>query len=332
MAAISRIWADKSLVAMQQQFAHDALVMVEYGDSSAVLVLGDSEAGLLEGRACAERAGFRVIGLIPFAEGLERLDRQAAVDAVWLGLEQDHGPALDLLLDRLDTEARADRYGSVISAPSDLIDVIARRATHERMIHICEAGEADRISAIRQAAERVSLELRDVGGEGQGRLRQLSEEVGRIADILAHLSEEVGRIADILAHLSEVEASERAARGADAEPIHAGEIRAAIRARRLRDHFFSADFFADPAWDMLLDLMAARLEQQRVAVSSLCIAAAVPPTTALRWIKTLTDHGLFVRAADPQDGRRVYIGLSDPAAAAMEAYLRAARRISPFPL
>jgi hypothetical protein len=303
---------------MQQQFAHDALVMVEYGDSSAVLVLGDSEAGLLEGRACAERAGFRVIGLIPFAEGLERLDRQASVDAVWLGLEQDHGPALDLFLDRLDTEARADRYGSVISAPSDLIDVIARRATHERMIHICEAGEADRISAIRQAAERVSLELRDVGGEGQGRLRQLSEEVGRIADILAHLSE--------------VEASERAARGADAEPIHAGEIRAAIRARRLRDHFFSADFFADPAWDMLLDLMAARLEQQRVAVSSLCIAAAVPPTTALRWIKTLTDHGLFVRAADPQDGRRVYIGLSDAATAAMEAYLRAARRISPFPL
>lgn len=318
MAAISRIWADKSLVAMQQQFAHDALVMVEYGDSSAVLVLGDSEAGLAEGRACAERAGFRVIGVVPFAEGLERLDRQAAVDAVWLGLEQDHGPALDLLLDRLDTEARADRYGSVISAPSALIDVVAGRATHERMIHICEAGEADRISAIRQAAERMRLELRDVRGEGQGRLRQLSEEVGRIADILAHLSE--------------VEASERATRGADAEPIHAGEIRAAIRARRLRDHFFSADFFADPAWDMLLDLMAARLEQQRVAVSSLCIAAAVPPTTALRWIKTLTDHGLFVRAADPQDGRRVYIGLSDAAAAAMEAYLRAARRISPFPL
>ena len=61
---------------------------------------------------------------------------------------------------------------------------------------------------------------------------------------------------------------------------------------------------------MLLDLMAARLEENRVAVSSLCIAAAVPATTALRWIKALTDRGLFVRVADPQDGRRVFIELS----------------------
>ena len=303
---------------MQQQFAHDALDMVEYGDSRAVLVLADSEAGLGEGRRSAERAGFRISGAVPFADGIERLDRQAAVDAVWLGLEQDHGPALDRMLDRLYAEAHADRYGSVVSAPPALIDIIAGRATHERMIHLCEANEAERIAAIRQATERARLELHDVGADGQGQLRQLSEEVGRIAHILANLSES--------------EARDRAAQGPDAEPIHAGEIRAAIRARRLRDHFFNAEFFADPAWDMLLDLMAARLEQQRVAVSSLCIAAAVPPTTALRWIKTLSDHGLLVRAADPQDGRRVYVGLSDPAAAAMEAYLKAARRISPLAL
>jgi DNA-binding MarR family transcriptional regulator len=81
---------------------------------------------------------------------------------------------------------------------------------------------------------------------------------------------------------------------------------------------------------MLLDLMAARLDGQRVAVSSLCIAAAVPATTALRWIKTLTDHGLFVRTADPQDGRRVFIELSEAAAAQLSAYLAAAQRISPL--
>ena len=79
---------------------------------------------------------------------------------------------------------------------------------------------------------------------------------------------------------------------------------------------------------MLLDLMAARLERRQVAVSSLCIAAAVPPTTALRWIKTLTEAGLFVRVADPQDGRRVYVELSDAAAANFQAYLGAVRRVS----
>ena len=49
-------------------------------------------------------------------------------------------------------------------------------------------------------------------------------------------------------------------------------------------------------------LMAARLEQQRVEVSSLCIAAAVPPTTALRWIKALSDAGP-VRAGRQSGGR-----------------------------
>src|SRR3546814_6793326 len=93
------------------------------------------------------------------------------------------------------------------------------------------------------------------------------------------------------------------------------------RARRTRDQFFRNEWVADPAWDMLLDLMAARLEHKRVSVSSLCIAAAVPATTALRWIKSMTDEGLFVRRADNNDGRRIFIELSDEAAGAMSAYL-----------
>jgi DNA-binding MarR family transcriptional regulator len=109
--------------------------------------------------------------------------------------------------------------------------------------------------------------------------------------------------------------------------ITSEHISAILRARRLRDKFFDRhlNLFADPAWDMLLDLMAHRLAGQRVAVSSLCIAAHVPATTALRWIKLLTAHGLLVRVADPQDGRRVFIELSDYAAAQLSAYLKALR-------
>ena len=86
---------------------------------------------------------------------------------------------------------------------------------------------------------------------------------------------------------------------AEAE-IDAETVRALIRVRRLREQFFPRDLFADPAWDMLLDLMAARLEQSRVAVSSLCIAASMPATTALRWIRTLAEHNLFIRRQDPE--------------------------------
>ena len=100
-----------------------------------------------------------------------------------------------------------------------------------------------------------------------------------------------------------------------------------LRARRIRADFLPGDLFADPAWDMLLDLLAARLEQERVSVSSLCIAAAVPPTTALRWIRTLTDKGLVQRHADPHDGRRVFISLAQETTESMLRWFGASRRL-----
>lgn len=109
-------------------------------------------------------------------------------------------------------------------------------------------------------------------------------------------------------------------------PVTAGEVRGLIKARRLRDQYFDAELFADPAWDMLLDLMAARLEGTQVAVSSLCIAASVPPTTALRWIKTMTEERIFLRRADEQDGRRIFIELSDDATAGMVGFFAMVRR------
>lgn len=109
-------------------------------------------------------------------------------------------------------------------------------------------------------------------------------------------------------------------------PISADEVRGLIKARRLRDQYFDAELFADPAWDMLLDLMAARLENTKVAVSSLCIAASVPPTTALRWIKTMTEEQIFVRKADDKDGRRIFIELSDEATAGMVGFFAMIRR------
>jgi hypothetical protein len=305
---------------MTPHVSHDALDMVEYGDNRAVLILADSDAGAERQRAAAARAGCRVAGVAPLERGLARLDEQVAVDAVLVDCERDHGPALDRLLGRLLDGAKAGRHASVIAAPPILIDPVAALANHADVHHLCEESDADRAAAVARAAGRARTpRLHDIRRDpGPARLQQLSEEVGRIAGILARLSEDEQKLVQELP-------GETAEEGLDAP-----QVRALIRARRLRDHYFAADLFADPAWDMLLDLLAARLEKQRVAVSSLCIAAAVPPTTALRWIKTLTEHGLFERVADDQDGRRVFIQLSDRAAAGMGAYLRAARRISPL--
>ncbi|PKP94130.1 MAG: hypothetical protein CVT77_03395 [Alphaproteobacteria bacterium HGW-Alphaproteobacteria-16] len=110
----------------------------------------------------------------------------------------------------------------------------------------------------------------------------------------------------------------------DAVTLAAG-VQLIMRMRRLRSSFFEETLFADPAWDMMLDLMEARLSQANVSISSLCMAGCVPATTALRWVKILTEKGILVRKPDAGDRRRVYVELSDSAAEAMMGWLAIAR-------
>ena len=145
---------------------------------------------------------------------------------------------------------------------------------------------------------------------------------------LGQLSNEVSRIASTLARLAMQ--PEVFAKSDHGQPpiedlgsvIPVETVRTAIQARRLRDQFFDKGLFADPAWDMLLDLFQAEIAQIRVPVSSLCDASAVPATTALRWINTMTDAGLFRRCADPHDARRVFVELSTMASAGMRSYFK----------
>lgn len=85
-----------------------------------------------------------------------------------------------------------------------------------------------------------------------------------------------------------------------------------LRIRRQRDAMFKPGLFADPTWDMLLDLLVAEAKGRSVSVNSLCIASAVPRTTALRYIQVLESENLIVRIPDPEDGRRDWIELTPP--------------------
>lgn len=109
-------------------------------------------------------------------------------------------------------------------------------------------------------------------------------------------------------------------------------VRRMISKRHSREQFFDDPIFADPAWDMLLDLTAARAEHLRVSVTSLCIASGVPVSTALRWIGQLIKAGLFQRIDDDTDRRRTFIELTDKAASAIARYFASLDQGGPQPV
>jgi len=88
-----------------------------------------------------------------------------------------------------------------------------------------------------------------------------------------------------------------------------------------RSSFFPGATFEDPQWLMMLDLFIAGEEGRDVSVSSLCFASGVPPTTALRHIRTLVSKGLFERISHPRDRRICHVRLSDAAKDRMTIYL-----------
>ena len=220
---------------------------------------------------------------------------------------------MDDLLAQVSRDVSDGRYAAVVSATAELIDPIAASLTASGVELIIDADDSERAAALAIAASRQGLPLHvsDVASDNNAeRLRQLSEEVSRIASTLARLSTGPGT------PVRPVEASP----SGDLPPLSPDTVRAVIRARRLRARYFREELFADPAWDMLLDLLQAEIAQLRVPVSSLCIAAAVPATTALRWLKTMVSQGIFVRRADPHDGRRVFVELAPEASHAMRRY------------
>jgi len=90
--------------------------------------------------------------------------------------------------------------------------------------------------------------------------------------------------------------------------------------RRKRDALFEPMIFADPEWDVLLDLFAEGFGR-RVSMSSLCIAASVPTTTAMRCINAMIEQGVLVKSRDDTDARRVLIELTEDARSRMRAWL-----------
>lgn len=232
-------------------------------------------------------------------------------------------------LARLDLRAARSGAQLVISTTVEALDDVFACCDQSDPQILVDPTRAERVIALGRVLAKVpNLRLRELADDDRLTLLRLTEQVGRIAQRLERLGGvQPAVLGDDKAF--RLESPAPAYRGPEGDRlVLAGRpslpdprlVRRIIRQRQLRARFFDGELFADPAWDMLLDLAAARVEHYRVSVTSLCIASAVPPTTALRWIGQMSEAGLLQRVEDETDRRRVFITLSDPAVDAMAHY------------
>lgn len=276
------------------------------------LVFGDDP--VRRGRAArlvAGRGG-RLAGHVGLGEAVARLDAQAVAHMILADSRDGDADALDALIARIGA---APPWAVLVLVPFTHVDRAAAILGVPGVSVLVDPDEAEIAAELDILLAPPCSAVAEEGAEEQRRrLAALGEEVARIARAIAAIAAEPGPAALSLA------------------PADAAEemafLRTHIRQRRMRERFFGGALFADPAWDILLDLRLAALEGRRVAVSSLCIAAAVPATTGLRWIGLMTEKGLLARVADPADGRRVFVALSPAADLAMARFCAAALRMA----
>ena len=274
----------------------------------------------------AAAAGFRLGANGPLADLLEG-------DVVSLGeVILIDAPVVDAAtlaaLARVDIRAAHSGAQVVVSTSIAALDDVFGCLDQSGAQILVAPSRAERVIALgRVLASAPRGRVRDLSEDARLTLLRLTEQVGQIAERLDRLAPQVEPSpfrfespATGYVGPSEDDGSARLVRAARAPLPDPRLVRRIIRQRQLRARFFEGELFADPAWDILLDLAAARAEHKRVSVTSLCIASGVPPTTALRWIAQMTDAGLLERIEDESDRRRAFIALSPRAADAIARY------------
>ena len=313
-------------------FSYDAPVSGPAGLPVALSVYADRAHLRAQIADDARAAGIRVVAVASLEELLEGAARPLG-DVVLLDCPRADAAALAALA-RLDMRAAHCGARLIVSTTVEALDEVFACMDQSNPQLLVDPSRADRLIALGHVMARFpAARLRELSGEDRLMMLRLAEQVGQLADRLDRLGPpNVPAIVSNGDRAFRFESPRNGFHGpaetGSQPPVRAVRpplpdprlVRRIIRQRQLRARFFDGDLFADPAWDMLLDLTAARAEHVRVSVTSLCIASGVPPTTALRWIGQMTDAGLFERVGDDADRRRAFIALTDRAADAMARY------------
>lgn len=274
-------------------------------------------------RSDAQSAGYGVVGYDLLAE-LDDTPPAFPADVLVVDCPVHDGATMAALT-CLDARSADTSTPLIITTTISALETVFACVDRSGACILVEPTRGERVIALARALHKVPrMRVRELDEQDRISLLRLTEQVAQIAAQIDRLSAGDGvefRVASPGNTFHGEGDAERALVRPPRPPLPDPRlVRKIIRQRQMRADFLGGELFADPAWDILLDLTAARAEHTRVSVTSLCIASGVPPTTALRWIAQMTDAGLLARVEDESDRRRAFIELSDKAADAMARY------------
>lgn len=236
---------------------------------------------------------------MPTTDGIEFLGtvRREFADRPWLQLLLVTGQA------SLETAIAAMR----LEASDYLFKPIEPKSLREAVQHALSRAES--IRQVRSATK-------DSAG---------SRELMQIADTARALAEDVRRTI-------EQDSSRRAAPGgvprqsSRPEETSLRTLNLLQKLQEARTGIFGEAVMPEPAWEMLAELMRARMAGQHLSVTSLALSSRSPMTSALRRIEDLIQGGLVARMPDPADRRRTYVELTPEGMARMQIFLESFAR------
>jgi CheY-like chemotaxis protein/DNA-binding MarR family transcriptional regulator len=231
---------------------------------------------------------------MPTTDGIEFLGtvRREFADRPWLQLLLVTGQA------SLETAVAAMR----LEASDYLFKPIEPKSLRESVQHALTRAESIR-------------KVRSAAGDTAG-----SRELLQIADTAKALAEDMRRTIE---NDSGGRRSEGAPGGAPGRPEESSlrTLKLLQKLQEARSSIFGEAVMPEPAWEMLAELMRARLAGQHLSVTSLALSSKSPMTTALRRIEDLIQGGLAARMPDPADRRRTYVELTAEGMARMQLFL-----------
>jgi FixJ family two-component response regulator len=269
-------------------------VLAEVGE--AILVIDDDLDWLSECEFMLQMLGYQPLCASTREQAMEMIDNHDILTVI-TDYNMPGCDGLTLMQDLIDFAAQDGRSLRFIMATGHASLEVAVAALRAHVTDFLEKPIAhDQLS-------KALLRARGVRLEGQAKTA--------LVDHLGSLSQELQRISRLI---SPADAKPGARLGVfstakTADPVF---IRRLLREENKRRQIGNGLLFGDPSWSMLLDLLIAKMEGRKVAVSSACIASGAPTSTAMRLINRLVSESILMRIPDANDGRRDFLAI-DPA-------------------